>query len=165
MPTGRSLPLMMMIIILSMTVVGGMSMSTIIINEPNRSYGQEGGTISSNTTTTTAAGNQSSIGDFDSFTEAIPIKGSLLSGSILHLIDLTPGSVVKDGDAHILLKAPCDDNGNSKVTLMAGGKPNFKSVKLAPSINNGTLDGNPIPLSIVGYSCLYQQIYQLAQLI
>ena len=88
-------------------------------------------------------------------TEVIPIKGSLLSGSILHLIDLTPGSVVNDGDAHILLKAPCDDNGNSKVTLMAGAKPDFKSIKLAPSINNGTLDGNPILLSIVGYSCLY----------
>ncbi len=50
MAAGRSLPVMMIIIILSMTVVGGMS-TTIIINEPNRSYGQEGDTISSNTTT------------------------------------------------------------------------------------------------------------------
>ncbi len=107
------------------------------------------------TTATAAANNQSSTGDFDSFTEVTPIKGNLLSGSILHLIDFTPGSVVNDGDAHIPLKAPCDDNGNSKVTLMAGAKPDFKSVKLAPSINNGTLDGNPIPLSIIGYSCLY----------
>ncbi len=60
-----------------MTVVGGMS-TTIIINEPNRSYGQEGDTISSNTTTTAAADNQLSIGDFDFFTEVISIKGKLL---------------------------------------------------------------------------------------
>jgi hypothetical protein len=59
------------------------------------------------------------------------------------------------GDAHVTIKVPCYDNGTSKVTLMVGVKPDFKSVELERIAENGTLDGEPISLYITGCTCLY----------
>jgi len=49
---------------------------------------------------------------------------------------------------------PCYDNGESKVTLMAGVKPDYKSLKLERIAENGTLDGEPIRLYVTGYKAL-----------
>jgi hypothetical protein len=89
----------------------------------------------------------------------------LLSGTILPLFDFTPTRVQNDSDAHVTIKVPCYDNGTSKVTLMAGVKPDYKSVELERIAENGTLDGEPIPLYIIGYTCLYHADIPLEQLI
>ena len=89
------------------------------------------------------------------FIETVPFSGKLLNGTILPLFDFAQNKVQKDGDAHVMIKVPCYDNGESKVTLMAGVKPDYKSVRLERIAENGTLDGNPIPLYISGYTCLY----------
>jgi len=83
-------------------------------------------------------------------------SGKLLNGTVLPLFDFTPTKVQKDGDAHVTMKVPCYDNGESKVTLMVGVKPDYKSLKLERIAENGTLAGEPIRLYISGYTCLYQ---------
>ena len=90
------------------------------------------------------------------FIETVPFSGKLLPQTILPLFDFNQSMVQNDGDAHVTMKVPCYDNGTSKVTLMAGVKPDYKSVKLERIAENGTLDGEPIPLYITGYTCLYQ---------
>jgi hypothetical protein len=88
--------------------------------------------------------------------ETVPFSGKLLNGTILPLFDFAQTKVQKDGDAHMMMKVPCYDNGESKVTLMAGVKPDYKSVRLERIAENGTLDGAPIRLYISGYTCMYQ---------
>ena len=118
------------------------------------------GTASSNTAyaqqeiaQSTPASNQSESRGF--VIETVPFSGKLLSGTILPLFDFTPTKVQQIGDTHLMMKVPCYDNGESKVTLMAGVKPDYKSVRLERIAENGTLDGEPIPLYISGYTCLY----------
>ena len=90
------------------------------------------------------------------FIETVPFSGKLLNGTILPLFDFDQTKVQRDGDAHVMMKVPCYDNGESKVTLMVGMKPDYKSLKLERIPENGTLDGKPIPLYIRGYTCMYQ---------
>jgi hypothetical protein len=85
----------------------------------------------------------------------MPFSGKLLNGTILPLFDFAQTKVQKMAMRHLMMKVPCYDNGESKVTLMAGVKPDYKSVRLEPIAENGTLDGEPIPLHISGYTCLY----------
>ncbi len=99
------------------------------------------------------ATNQSSSRVF--FIETVPFSGKLLPRTILPLFDFGPNTVQNDGDAHVTMKVPCYDNGTSKVTLMVGVKPDYKSVELERITENGTLDGEPIRLYITGYTCLY----------
>jgi hypothetical protein len=87
----------------------------------------------------------------------IPLTGQLNKGDYIHLMDFTPFKVNAEGHSHIAMKVPCDSNGNSKVTLIAGVAPDFKTVKMEGGgpIMTGTLDGKSIPLSSKGMSCLY----------
>jgi hypothetical protein len=101
----------------------------------------------------TPASNQSLSQGF--FIETVPFSGKLLPGTILPLFEFPTTGVENDGDAHVTIKVPCYDNGTSKVTLMVGVKPDFRSVELERIAENGTLDGEPIPLYITGYTCLY----------
>src|SRR4030095_2128180 len=83
----------------------------------------------------------------------IPLTGQLENGDYLHLIDLTPFKTTVEG--HIAIKVPCDNDGKPLVTIITGVAPNFTTLDVGNSINNGTLDGRNIDLSVEGTSCLY----------
>jgi hypothetical protein len=83
----------------------------------------------------------------------IPLTGQLENGDYLHLIDLTPFKTTAEG--HIAIKVPCDNDGKPLVTIITGVAPNFTTLDVGNSINNGTLDGRNIDLSVEGTSCLY----------
>ena len=83
----------------------------------------------------------------------IPLTGQLQNGDYIHLIDFTPFNTTAEG--HIAIKVPCDNNGKPMVTVIAGVAPNFTTLDVGNAINNGTLDGRNIDLSVEGTSCLY----------
>ena len=85
--------------------------------------------------------------------EHIPLTGQLHNGDYIHLIDFTPFNTTAEG--HIAIKVPCDNNGKPMVSVIAGVAPNFTTVDVGNAINNGTLDGRNIDLSIEGTTCLY----------
>ena len=87
--------------------------------------------------------------------EHIPLTGQLASGDYILLMDFTPFVTSIEGHSHIALKVPCNEDGTSKVTVVAGIAPNLNTLNIGNAINNGTLDGDSLDLSDEGYSCLY----------
>ena len=87
--------------------------------------------------------------------EHIPLTGQLASGDYILLMDFTPFVTSIEGHGHIALKVPCNEDGTSKVTVVAGIAPNLNTLNIGNAINNGTLDGDSLDLSDEGYSCLY----------
>jgi len=85
----------------------------------------------------------------------IPLTGQLQNGDYIHLIDFTPFNTTAEGHSHIAIKVPCYNDGKPMVTVIAGVAPNFTTVDVGNAINNGTLDGRNIDLSVEGTSCLY----------
>jgi hypothetical protein len=85
----------------------------------------------------------------------IPLTGQLENGDYIHLIDFTPFNTTAEGHSHIAIKVPCDNDGKPLVTIIAGVAPNFTTLDVGNAINNGTLDGRNIDLSVEGTSCLY----------
>ena len=85
----------------------------------------------------------------------IPLTGQLKNGDYIHLIDFTPFNTTAEGDSHIAIKVPCDNDGKPLVTIITGVAPNFTTLDVGNTINNGTLDGRNIDLSVEGTSCLY----------
>ena len=83
----------------------------------------------------------------------IPLTGQLENGDYLHLMDFTPFKTTAEG--HIAIKVPCDIDGKPLVTIITGVAPNFTTLDVGNAINNGTLDGRNIDLSVEGTSCLY----------
>jgi hypothetical protein len=85
----------------------------------------------------------------------IPLTGQLENGDYIHLIDFTPFNTTAEGHSHIAIKVPCDNDGKPLVTIISGVAPNFTTLDVGNAINNGTLDGRNIDLSVEGTSCLY----------
>ena len=69
------------------------------------------------------------------------------------MIDFTPFNTTAEG--HIAIKVPCENDGKPMVTVITGVAPNFTTLDVGNAINNGTLDGRNIDLSVEGTSCLY----------
>jgi hypothetical protein len=87
--------------------------------------------------------------------EHIPLTEQLASGDYILLMDFTPFVTSIEGHSHIALKVPCNEDGTSNVTVVAGIAPNLNTLDIGNAINNGTLDGNSLDLSNEGKSCLY----------
>ena len=85
----------------------------------------------------------------------IPLRGQLNNGDYILLMDLTPFATSVEGHSHIAMKIPCNEEGSPKVTIVTGVAPNFKSLDIGKTINNGTLNGKSLDLSDEGKSCLY----------
>ena len=114
----------------------------------DNAYGQAATTA---TTTNQTGGTEGEESLFIS--QHIPLTGQLQNGDYIHLIDFTPFNTTAEG--HIAIKVPCDNNGKPMVTVIAGVAPNFTTVDVGNAINNGTLDGRNIDLSVEGTTCLY----------
>lgn len=87
--------------------------------------------------------------------EHIPLKGQLEKGDYVLLMDLTPFATSIEGHSHIAMKIPCSEDGNPKVTIVTGVAPNLNTLDIGNPINNGTLNGKYLDLSLEGSSCLY----------
>ena len=88
--------------------------------------------------------------------EHIPLTGQLTSGDYMLLMDFTPFATSVEGHSHIAMKAPCNQDGSPKVTIVAGVSPNLSTLNMGNAINNGTLNGKNLDLSNEGKSCLYR---------
>jgi hypothetical protein len=88
--------------------------------------------------------------------EHIPLTGQLTSGDYMLLMDFTPFATSVEGHSHIAMKAPCNQDGSPKVTIVAGVSPNLNILNMGNAINNGTLNGKNLDLSNEGKSCLYR---------
>lgn len=111
--------------------------------------------ITSNATSTMSQGHQIHELHDLILSESIPLQGQLTSGDYLLLMDLTPFATSVETHSHIALKVPCDENGQSMLTVVTGIAPNLNTLDIGNAINNGTLNGNPLDLSNEGKSCLY----------
>ena len=109
----------------------------------------------SNSSNNTAQQHAEHILDNLVISEHIPLTGQLASGDYILLMDFTPFVTSIEGHSHIALKVPCNEDGTSKVTVVAGIAPNLNTLNIGNAINNGTLDGGSLDLSDEGYSCLY----------
>jgi hypothetical protein len=109
----------------------------------------------SNSSNNTAQQHAEHILDNLVISEHIPLTGQLASGDYILLMDFTPFVTSIEGHSHIALKVPCNEDGTSKVTVVAGIAPNLNTLNIGNAINNGTLDGDSLDLSDEGYSCLY----------
>jgi hypothetical protein len=114
----------------------------------DNAYGQAATTA---TTTNQTGGTEGEESLFIS--QHIPLTGQLENGDYIHLIDFTPFNTTAEG--HIAIKVPCDNNGKPMVTVISGVAPNFTTLDVGNAINNGTLDGRNIDLSVEGTTCLY----------
>jgi hypothetical protein len=85
----------------------------------------------------------------------IPLTGSLLRRGYIILMDFTPFVTSVGGHSHIVAKIPCNKDGSSKATIVAGVAPHLKILNIGQTINNGTLNGKSLDLSDEGNSCLY----------
>jgi hypothetical protein len=144
--------LMVAIAAVSVVVVGGGLVATL----PgfDNAYGQAAATATTTTAATTTNQTQATEGEESLFiSQNIPLTGQLENGDYLHLIDLTPFKTTAEG--HIAIKVPCDNDDKPLVTIITGVAPNFTTLDVGNSINNGTLDGKNIDLSVEGTSCLY----------
>jgi hypothetical protein len=109
----------------------------------------------SNSSNNTAQQHAEHILDNLVISEHIPLTGQLASGDYILLMDWTPFVTSIEGHSHIALKVPCNEDGTSKVTVVAGIAPNLNTLNIGNAINNGTLDGDSLDLSDEGNSCLY----------
>jgi hypothetical protein len=87
--------------------------------------------------------------------EHIPLTGQLHNGDYIHLIDFTPFNTTDEGHSHIAMKVPCYNDGKPMVTIITGVAPNFITLDAGNAVNNGTLNGGNLDLSVEGTSCLY----------
>lgn len=87
--------------------------------------------------------------------EHIPLIGQLTRGDYMLLMDFTPFATSVEGHSHISMKAPCNQDGSPKVTIVTGVAPNLNTLNPGKAINNGTLNGKNLDLSNEGKSCLY----------
>ena len=128
------------------TLVGGAGGGLLaILPVFDNAYGQAA------TTTNQTGGTEGEESLFIS--QHIPLTGQLQNGDYIHLIDFTPFNTTAEG--HIAIKVPCDNDGKPLVTIITGVAPNFTTLDMGSSINNGTLDGRNIDLSVEGTTCLY----------
>jgi hypothetical protein len=147
-----SLLLLMVAIAAVSVVVGGRGGLVATLPGFDNAYGQAAATAT--TTATTTNQTEATEGEESLFiSQNIPLTGQLENGDYLHLIDLTPFKTTAEG--HIAIKVPCDNDGKPLVTIITGVAPNFTTLDVGNSINNGTLDGRNIDLSVEGTSCLY----------
>ena len=109
----------------------------------------------SNSSNNTAQQHAEHILDNLVISEHIPLTGQLASGDYILLMDFTPFVTSIEGHSHIALKVPCNEDGTSKVTVVAGIAPNLNTLNIGNAINNGTLDGDSLDLSDEGNLCLY----------
>ena len=142
--------LLLMVAIATVSVIGGGSGGGLVATLPG--FDNVYGLAAAAATTTNQT--QATEGEENLFiSQNIPLTGKLENGDYLHLIDLAPFNTTAEG--HIALKVPCDDNGKPLATIISGIAPNFRTLDVGNSINNGTLDGKNINLSIAGSSCFY----------
>ncbi|MPZ07341.1 MAG: hypothetical protein GEU26_13155 [Nitrososphaeraceae archaeon] len=87
--------------------------------------------------------------------ENIPLYGQLTTRDYILLMDFTPFATSVEGHSHIAMKVPCNEDGSSKVTIVAGIAPQLNTLDVGNAINNGTLDEKNFDLSAEGRSCLY----------
>ena len=143
--------LLLMVAIAAVSVVVGGGRGGLVATFPgfDNAYGQAAATATTTTNQTQATEGEESL----FISQHIPLTGQLENGDYLHLIDLTPFKTTAEG--HIAIKVPCDNDGKPLVTIITGVAPNFTTLYVGNSINNGTLDGRNIDLSVEGTSCLY----------
>jgi hypothetical protein len=142
--------LLLLIVAIAAVSVVGSDGGGIVATLPgfDNAYGQAAGTLTTTNQTQAAGGEESLF-----ISQNIPLTGQLENGDYLHLIDFTPFKTTAKG--HIAIKVPCDNDSKPLVTIMTGVAPNFTTLDMGSSINNGTLDGRNIDLSVEGTSCLY----------
>ena len=87
--------------------------------------------------------------------ENIPLNGQLTNGDYMLLMDFTPFATSVQGHSHIAMKVPCNEDGTPKITIVTGVAPRLSTLDVGNAINNGTLDGKNLDLSVEGRSCLY----------
>ena len=146
--------LLLMVAIATVSVIGGGSGGGLVATLPgfDNAYGLAAAATTVAATTTNQT--QATEGEESLFiSQNIPLTGQLENGDYLHLIDLAPFNTTAEG--HIALKVPCDNYGKPLATIISGIAPNFRTLDVGNSINNGTLDGKNINLSIAGSSCFY----------
>ena len=120
----------------------------------DHAYGQAAATTTTNQTGGTEEEYEEHEGKESLFiSQHIPLTGQLENGDYIHLIDFTPFNTTAEG--HIAIKVPCDNDGKPLVTIISGVAPNFTTLDVGNAINNGTLDGRNIDLSVEGTTCLY----------
>ena len=153
--------LLKVILIAIAALVGGGAGGELLAILPglgNAIYGRAAATIETATVTTnhTQTAEEKEIGKESLFiSQHIPLTGQLENGDYIHLIDFTPFNTTAEGHSHIAIKVPCDNDGKPLVTIITGVAPNFTTLDIGNAINNGTLDGRNIDLSVEGTSCLY----------
>jgi hypothetical protein len=126
----------------------------------DNAYGQAATTTATTATNQTGGTEGEEYGEHEGeeslfISQHIPLTGQLENGDYIHLIDFTPFNTTAEGHSHIAIKVPCDNDGKPLVTIITGVAPNFTTLDVGNAINNGTLDGMNIDLSIEGTSCLY----------
>ncbi len=75
-------------------------------------------------------------------TETIPLNGKLKNGDYVLLMDITP---FESSMGHVAMKVPCDKQGNTSLTIVAGVAPSVSPISMT----------YVAPLSNPGKSCLY----------
>ena len=142
--------LLLMVAIAAVSVVVGGGGGGVGATLPgfDNAYGQVAATITTTNQTQATGGEESLF-----ISQNLPLTGQLENGDYLHLMDFTPFKTTAEG--HIAIKVPCDNDGKPLVTIITGVAPNFTTLDVGSSINNGTLDGKNIDLSVEGTSCLY----------
>jgi hypothetical protein len=147
------------VILIAIAVGGcGVELLAVLPGLGNVIYGQAAATIETATITAnhTQTAEEEKIGKESLFiSQHIPLTGHLENGDYLHLIDFTPFNTTAEDHSHIAIKVPCDNDGKPLVTIITGVAPNFTTLDIGNAINNGTLDGRNIDLSVEGTSCLY----------
>jgi hypothetical protein len=135
----------------------------LLISGVNSAFSQSTSTTmdknnnSSSDTAATATAQLHANHTFDNLiiSEHIPLTGELSSGDYILLMDFTPFVTSVEEHSHIALKVPCNEDASPKVSIVTGITPNLKTLDIGSSMNNGTIDGNNIDLSLEGSSCLY----------
>jgi hypothetical protein len=87
--------------------------------------------------------------------EHISLKGQLTKGDYILLMDFTLFATSIEGHRHVAMKVPCNENGSPKIGIVMGVAPKLNTLNIGNPINNGTLDGKNLDLSVEGRSCLY----------
>jgi hypothetical protein len=87
--------------------------------------------------------------------EHIPLSGQLTKGDYILLMDFTPFATSIEGHSHVAMKVPCNENGSPKIGIVTGVAPELNTLNIGNPIDNGTLDGKDLDLSVEGRSCLY----------
>jgi acyl-[acyl carrier protein]--UDP-N-acetylglucosamine O-acyltransferase len=121
-----------------------------------KAYGQSMTATTPGMNNTTMQQHAAHILDNLIISEHIPLTGQLTSGDYMLLMDFTPFATSVEGHSHIAMKAPCNQDGIPKVTIVAGVSPNLSTLNMGNAINNGTLNGKNLDLSNKGKSCLYR---------